>query len=167
MALKHLTTRRKPYRSTESQRHAVKSKLSRGHTSLAFAQLDPGLPRDLPYLLSVYCLIKCHNRSVFLKQHALQYHSKVSWHSVVSLDSICRKWESRTSYRESSLAEQETKDSPTTDFSIILQKTYSHNTTRHGYIRYSRKRLHASSRPIWVIKQMFLKDICIKLHFLK
>ena len=53
MALKHVTTRRKPYRSTESLRRAVKTN-SRGLTSLAFAQLDPGRPRDPPYLHSVY-----------------------------------------------------------------------------------------------------------------
>ena len=55
MALKHVTTRRKPYRSTESLRRAVKTN-SRGLTSLAFAQLDPGRPRDPPYLHSLYIL---------------------------------------------------------------------------------------------------------------
>ena len=57
MALKHVTTRRKPYRSTESLRRAVKTN-SRGLTSLAFAQLDPGRPRDPPYLHSVYSAVK-------------------------------------------------------------------------------------------------------------
>ena len=60
MALKHVITRRKPYRSTQSLRNAEKDTQSKqnswGLTGLALAQLDQGGPRGPPYLHSVYSI---------------------------------------------------------------------------------------------------------------
>ena len=60
MALKHVITRRKPYRATQSLINAeedTQSKQnSRGLTTLAFAQLDQGRPRGPRYLHSVYSI---------------------------------------------------------------------------------------------------------------
>ena len=63
------------------------------------------------------------------------FKSKLTVHckSRFSIPARINNRESRTNYgewsRRSSLAEQKTKDSPITDFSIIL---YSCNTTQHG-----------------------------------
>ena len=86
-------------------------------------------------------LIACTSRKT-----CVQFYSKVSWPSIASLDS----WldlRSRMSYQEtshgSSLARQKTKDSPMTDFLIILHR---HTTVTQHDIVYSRKRLYAQSK---------------------
>ena len=114
-------------------------------------------------------IFKVWDNIVYLSMLHLQYHSKVSWQSIASLNSrfsipsLIENWESRTSYRESSrgenVVEQETKDSPMAD---ILQ-TYSCNTTRHGYIRAGDCLLE--KRPIQVIKQMFLQGYLYRASF--
>ena len=70
--------------------------------------------------------------------------------------------DSRTSYgessRRSSLAGQKTEDSPITDFLKILQR-HTAVTQQHGYtcISNSQKQLLLETRPIQVIKGMFLQ----------
>ena len=71
--------------------------------------------------------------------------------------------DSRTSYvessRRSSLAGQKTEDSPITDFLKILQR-HTAVTQQHGYTcisKYSQKQLLLETRPIQVIKGMFLQ----------
>ena len=96
---------------------------------------DPGLQlRDLAPLNSLLLWTGTY----------VPYRSIVSWQSIASLDSgldsrfsipaRIENPESRANYRESSrgssLAGQKTKESPMTDFSIIL---YGYNTTRRGY----------------------------------
>ena len=90
-----------------------------------------------------------------------------SWRSTqfAILDS-CANGESRTCYRElsggPSLSGQKTKDAPTTD---NFKKTYSCNTTWHGYTCICDCMLE--TRAVQVIKWMFLMNISIKVHFLK
>ena len=62
------------------------------------------------------------------------------------------------SSRRSSLAGQKTKDSPITDFLKILQR-HTAVTQQHGYtfISDSQKQLLLETRPIRVIKGMFLQ----------
>ena len=62
------------------------------------------------------------------------------------------------SSRRSSLAGQKTKDSPITDFLKILQR-HTAVTQQHGYtcISDSQKQLLLKTRPIRVIKGMFLQ----------
>ena len=65
--------------------------------------------------------------------------------------------ESRTSYQEwsrrSSLTGQKTKDSPITDFPIILQRPTA--VTQHGMVIFTIRKSDSmlERRPIWVIKQ--------------
>ena len=82
--------------------------------------------------------------------------------------------ESRTSYRESSrgssLTGQKTKDSPVTDFSIILQRPTA--VTQHGKVIFAIRESYSmlERRPIFYSSykaKCFFKDICITLHFLK
>ena len=82
--------------------------------------------------------------------------------------------ESRASYRESSrgssLTGQKTKDSPITDFSIILQRPAG--VTQHGMVIFGIRESDSmlERRPIFYLSykaKCFFKDICIKLHFLK
>ena len=82
--------------------------------------------------------------------------------------------ESRTSYQESSrgssLTGQKTKDSPITDFSIILQRPTA--VTQHGKVIFAIRESDSllERRPIFYSSykaKCFFKDICIKLHFLK
>ena len=80
-----------------------------------------------------------------------------------SIPAQIENWEVRTNYRElswgSSLAGQKTKDSPMTDFSIIL---HGCNMTRHGYtVELSGVNCICASDPILeprpiIIKRMFL-----------
>ena len=101
----------------------------------------------------------------------IQYHSKVSWQSVVSLDSRLHSpfsipaWiENRESRIENKLSRIKSRiESHGTEnkrfthdlFLDNFTRTYSCNTTWHGYIRRSDCMLE--TRPIQVIKQMFLQ----------
>ena len=64
----------------------------------------------------------------------LTVHCESQFNSRFSIPAQIENREWRTNYRESSrglsLARRKTKDSPMTDFSIIL---YGCNTTQHGY----------------------------------
>ena len=79
-----------------------------------------------------------------------------------SIATRIKNWDSRTSYgessRRSSLAGQKTEDSPITDFLKILQR-HTAVTQQHGYtcISNSQKQLLLETRPIQVIKGMFLQ----------
>ena len=92
----------------------------------------------------------------------------------VSILDSCANKESRTNYGESSrgssLAGQKTKDSPITDFSIILQRPTA--VTQHGKVIFAIRERDSmlERRPIFYSSykaKCFFKDICIKLHFLK
>ena len=80
----------------------------------------------------------------------------------------------KSSYQESSrgssLTGQKTKDSPVTDFSIILQRPTA--ATQHGMAIFVIHECYSmlERRPIFYSSykaKCFFKDICIKLHFLK
>ena len=83
------------------------------------------------------------------------------------LDS-CANRESRTSYRESSressLAGQKTKDSPMTDFSIILQRHTA--VTQRGIVTFAQATVCSKQDQFKLWSECFFKNICIKLHFL-
>ena len=82
--------------------------------------------------------------------------------SIISIPARIKNRDSRTSYgessRRSSLAGQKTEDSPITDFLKILQR-HTAVTQQHGYtcISNSQKQLLLETRPIQVIKGMFLQ----------
>ena len=88
---------------------------------------------------------------------------KVHCESRFSIATRIKNRDSRTSYgessRRSSLAGQKTEDSPITDFLKILQR-HTAVTQQHGYTcisKYSQKQLLLETRPIQVIKGMFLQ----------
>ena len=71
----------------------------------------------------------------------------------------------RESSRGSSLVRQKKKDSPMTDFSIILRSHNSCNTTRYGLL--AQATLCSKQDQFKLKSECFFKDICIKLHFLE
>ena len=84
-----------------------------------------------------------------------------TWFAI--LDS-CANRESRTSYRESSLAGQKTKDSPMTDFSLILQRHTA--VTQRGMVTFAQATVCSKQDQFKLWSEFFFKNICIKLHFL-
>ena len=105
-------------------------------------------------------LIVKTNGGGFLRELVKNYW-KVSWQYVASLDSQLNSQclipaqiencDSRTGYRESSLTRQRVKDSPKTNFSIILHWHKCWNTTQHGLVEQATTCLRLKQDQVKVI----------------